>query len=342
MTTIAKNREGINITHPRRKPKIIVIVGPTASGKTALAIRLAKKYNGEIISADSRQVYRGMDIGTGKATHRERREAIHHLIDVASPKRTFTAADFRAHGRHATAQILRHGKTPIICGGTGFYIDALLTDTSLPDIPPHPLIRKKLEPVSTEKLFTLLEGKDSRRAKNIDPFNRRRLIRALEIIAACGKPVPPRLAVQSDYHILFIGLHPNAAILRQKIRVRLLARIRQGMIAEVRRLHNAGISWKRLDDFGLEYRFVSRYLRGIITKSEMFQLLEKAINQYAKRQMTWFRRNRDIHWITNAESADRLVAPFLSKKTAPKKIGRRIFHVKSKNDKINRPGPVQG
>lgn len=294
------------------KPKIIVIVGPTASGKTALAIRLAKKYDGEIISADSRQVYRGMDIGTGKATRRERREVMHHLIDVASPKRTFTAADFRLRGRRAITQILRRGKTPIVCGGTGFYIDALLADTPLPEIPPRPLVRKKLELLSTEKLFALLEKKDPRRAAQIDPLNRRRLIRALEIIAATGKPVTLRHAERNEYRTLFIGLRPDPATLHRKIHIRLLARLRRGMIAEVQRLHDGGVGWKRLDDLGLEYRFVSRYLRGRMDKQEMTTELERSIHRYAKRQMTWWKRNKEIHWTANGAGTEKLLAAFLA------------------------------
>jgi tRNA dimethylallyltransferase len=307
-----RGRKTTRNADPGTQPKIIVIVGPTASGKTALAIRLAKKYSGEIVSADSRQVYRGMDIGSGKATRREQREAPHHLIDVASPKRTFTAADFRALGRRAIAQILRRGKTPIICGGTGFYIDALLADAPLPDIPPDPRLRKKMDSLSTRELFALLREQDPRRAETIDPENPRRLVRALEIVTATGKPVAPRAAKQNEYRTLFIGLRPDPATLGRKIHVRLLARLRQGMIAEVRRLHNAGVSWKRLDDFGLEYRFVSRYLRGTMDKKEMTAELERSIRHYAKRQITWWKRNKAIHWMTDGAGTEKLVAAFLS------------------------------
>ena len=292
--------------------KIIVIAGPTASGKTSLGIALARKYGGEIISADSRQVYRGMDIGTGKVTRQEQRGIPHHLLDVASPKRTFTAAQYRKQGRRAIASILKHGKVPIVVGGTGFYIDALLGDTPLPDIKPDAALRKKWERRSAPELFAVLQKKDPRRAAEIDRHNKRRLIRALEIIEATGSPVAPRTARTSAYATLFIGLRPDPATLHKKIHDRLMVRLRHGMIAEVRRLHEKkGISWKRLDDLGLEYRFVSRYLRGLMDRNAMTAELERAINRYAKRQMTWFKRNPDMHWITDPAAADRLVKRFL-------------------------------
>ena len=304
------------------KAKIIVIAGPTASGKTDLSVMLAKKYGGEIVSADSRQVYRGMNIGTGKATLREQGGIPHHLLDVASPKRTFTAAHYRKQGRRAIANILKDRKVPIVVGGTGFYIDALLGDAPLPDIRPNPALRKKWERRSAPELFALLQKKDPRRAAEIDRHNKRRLVRALEIIAATGAPIAPRGPLRSQYEILFIGLRPDPATLRKKIHDRLMSRLKRGMVAEVRRLHEKeGVGWKRLDDLGLEYRFVSRYLRGLMDRNEMVVELERAINHYAKRQMTWFKKNPGMHWITGPESAEPLVKKFLAEpqqKTAPR------------------------
>jgi len=296
--------------------KIIAIVGPTSSGKTSLSITLAKKYNGAVVSADSRQVYRGMDIGTGKVTKREMRGVPHYLLDVASPKRTFSAATYRQKARKAVGAIARSGKLPIICGGTGFYVDALLSRTFLPDVKPNPTLRKKWDAMETKDLFAMLTQKDPRRAARIDPHNKRRLVRALEIIATTGKPVPlASSALETDYRILFIGLRTNPEKLRRAIHDRLLARLRHGMIAEVRRLHEKnGMSWQRLDDLGLEYRYVSRYLRGLLAKQEMIAALEMEIQHYAKRQMTWFKRNSAIHWITDKKSADPLVEKFLAAK----------------------------
>src|SRR5258708_296896 len=170
--------------------QVIAIVGPTASGKSTLAVNLAREFNGEVISADSRQVYKGIDIGTGKITKREMRGVLHYLLDVASQESTFTVAQFQKLGMQAIKKILAKGKLPIICGGAGFYIDSLLYDYALPSIPPNAALRKKLEKRSAAKLFRELKKPDPVRAKNIDRFNKRRLVRALEIVYATGGPVP--------------------------------------------------------------------------------------------------------------------------------------------------------
>jgi len=297
-----------------RSGKIIAIVGPTSSGKTTLSIALAKKYNGAIISADSRQVYRGMDVGTGKVTKREMRGVPHYLLDVASPKRIFTVTEYCAKARKAIRSVSHVKKLPIICGGTGFYIDALLSDVLIPDVRPNASLRKKLDKMETEDLFIMLAQKDLRRAATIDRNNRRRLIRAIEIIAATGKPIPERSsAPKKSESILFIGLRPDAKKLARDIHDRLILRLRRGMVAEVQHLHEKdGVSWRRLDDLGLEYRYVSRYLRGMLTKQEMIAQLETEICHYAKRQMTWFKRNSSIHWITNVKTADLLIKKFLA------------------------------
>jgi len=174
----------------KEKPKVIVILGPTASGKSALAIDLALRFNGEVISADSRQVYRGLDIGSGKITKKEMLGIPHHLIDVADPKKIFTADLFQKLSRKAVADILSRGKLPIICGGTGFYIKAAIDSAQLPDVQPDHALRAKLSKKTPEQLFAMLKKKDPARAKSIDPQNPVRLIRALEIVASIGK-VPP-------------------------------------------------------------------------------------------------------------------------------------------------------
>ncbi|MEK7634419.1 MAG: tRNA (adenosine(37)-N6)-dimethylallyltransferase MiaA, partial [Patescibacteria group bacterium] len=161
--------------------KIIVILGPTSSGKSKLAIKIAKKYDGEIISADSRQVYKKLNIGSGKITKKEMEGIPHYLLDVTSPKRTFTVNQYQKLAKKALKKIIKKGKLPIICGGTGLYIDTLIYDYQLPQVPPQPKLRKQLEKKSTEELFGQLQKLDSRRAQNIDKHNRRRLIRALEI-----------------------------------------------------------------------------------------------------------------------------------------------------------------
>lgn len=279
-----------------QKPKLIVILGPTATGKSALAVRLAKHIGGEVISADSRQVYRGMDIGTGKITKKEMRGVPHHLLDVASPKQQYSVARFVRDAKKAAVDIHKKKRIPIIVGGTGLYIDALSRGTSLPEVPPNLNLRAQLEKLTTEKLFALLKKKDSRRAHTIDRHNRRRLIRALEIVELLGK-VPPA-QTRSDFETLFIGLTLPQEQLRKKIHRRLSARMSRGMVAEVRKLHKNGVSWKKLEEFGLEYRNIAQYLQKKIPKQEMLLRLTKDIKHYAKRQMTWFKRHPDIHWFS--------------------------------------------
>ena len=277
------------------KQKIIVILGPTASGKTGLAIRLAKTINGEVISADSRQVYKGLDIGSGKVTKREMNGVPHHLLDVTSPKNVFNAAQFQKLGQEKVKEIITRGNVPIICGGTGFYIQALVDSPVFPDVPPNKKLREQLEKKSTEKLGALLKKLDSRRYKTIDSNNRPRLIRAIEIANALGK-VPKVTKADSPFETLFIGVNPKEAELEKKIHDRLHARLKKGMIREVEQLRSSGISWKRLESFGLEYREIARFLQNKISKKDMVAQLETEINRFSKRQMTWFKRDARIVW----------------------------------------------
>lgn len=283
------------------KQKLLVILGPTASGKSDLAVYLAKKYNGEVISADSRQVYRGLDIGTGKITRREMRGIPHHVLNVASPRGQFSVARFKRLAQKAIAAISRRGKLPILCGGTGLYIDALLGTVAIPDVPPDKILRKKLERESPEKLFSLLKKLDPKRARSIDQHNKRRIIRAIEIAKHRG--ASPLLKKNPlPYRVLKIGIALPDALLRERIHTRLAKRLRHGMIAEVKRLkEKGGLSWKRLDALGLEYRFVAQFLQGKFTKQEMAEKLETAIWRYAKRQKTWFKRDKEIVWVGGGE-----------------------------------------
>ena len=277
--------------------KAYIIVGPTASGKSAYAVQLAKKVGGEVISADSRQVYRGMDIGTGKVTKKEMAGIPHYLLSVADPRRRYSVARYQRDAARTLQSILVRGKTPIICGGTGLYIDALVEGALLPSVPPNPALRKKLERINTEQLFTLLKKKDPRRAQMIDAKNPRRLIRALEITEVLGKV--PRMQKRALEGIKFewIGIDLPDEKLKKKIHLRLLSRMRGGMLAEVKRLRTRGLSWKRMESFGLEYRWLARYLQNKITKEEMLEKLEMDIWHYAKRQRTWFKRNKKIKWV---------------------------------------------
>ena len=296
--------------------KIVVILGPTASGKSALAVELARKLDGEVVSADSRQVYRGLNIGTGKITKREMCGVPHHLLDVASPMsrkgRKFTVSDYQKLAGKAVDDILALGKLPIICGGTGFYIQALVDDVVLPDVPPNNALRKKLAKKSPADLIKILRKLDPVRAKNIDPQNPRRLIRAIEIATALGK-VPAIKKFSSKYDPLFIGLKIPPEELRHKIAVRLKERLKgrgkKNMIQEARDLHAAGLSWKRMRELGLEYRYLADFLTGKISREQMARELETATWQYSRRQMSWFGRDGRIGWVKpeNKAKIERLI-----------------------------------
>lgn len=279
----------------RRMQNIICIVGPTASGKSAYAVKLAKKIGGEVISADSRQVYKGLDIGTGKITKKEMQGVPHHLLDVVSPKKVFTANEFVIQGRRAIEDIVRRGKTPIVCGGTGFYIDTLLGRIAVPKVAPNPKLRRTLEKKSTAQLFAMLKKLDARRARDIDAKNPVRLIRAIEIAKELGH-VPRSNPEPLPYAVEWIGLKPDEKQLRLKIQKRLRARMKAGMVAEARRVHKAGLSYKRMHQLGLEYRFLALLLRKKISKPDMQRELETQIDGYAKRQVQYWKRNKEISW----------------------------------------------
>ncbi len=278
--------------------KVLVIVGPTSSGKSDLAVRLAKKFNGEIISADSRQIYKGLNIGTGKITKQAMRGVPHHLLDVANPKKQFSVADYKRLARHHLRYIASGGKLPIIVGGTGFYIDAVTGKTNFPNVPTNTKLRAKLGKKSVKELFQILKKKDLRRAETIDQHNKIRLIRALEIINALGSVPARQSAKLTGFNFIYIGLKPND--LNNRIHARLLQRL-EGMIREGKRLYKQGLSYKRMYELGLEYRYISMYLQNQISKQEMIERLYAAIRHYAKRQMTWFKRNKEIRWFTKKE-----------------------------------------
>lgn len=294
----------------KRKEKLIIVAGPTASGKSDLAIALARRFGGEIISADSRQVYRGMDIGTGKVTEAEQRLARHWLLDIASPRSQYTAAQWRHAAERVIDDIISRGKVPIICGGTGFYIDSAIYGTVFPEVKPDAKLRARLEKKTTRQLFAQLTRRDPRRARSIDQHNRRRLIRALEIILKTGKPVP-RQKRDSAYDVLYLSVDMPFEKLKERIAKRLDARLKNGMVAEVRHLHESGVSWKKLENFGLEYRWLSLFLRKKLSRQEMRDGLFQDIVAYARRQMTWWRKNKDIRWVKNQNEANRLVGAFL-------------------------------
>lgn len=294
-----------------KKPKLIVILGPTATGKSELGVKLAKKFNGEIISADSRQVYKGMDIGTGKITKKEMQNIPHYLLDVVSPKRRFSLWQYQKLAKSAIEKILKKGKVPFLVGGSPFYLYSVAENWILPKVPPDWKLRKKLEKKSEKELFSILKKLAPERAKNIDPQNKRRLLRAIEI-AKKLKKVPP-LKKEFSFDCLFLGIKKSKKELQKLIKKRLLKRLKKGMIEEVKKLKAQGISWKRLEDFGLEYKWIAFYLQKKISKRKMIEKLQTNIENFAKRQMTWFKKDKRIHWIKDYKEAENLVKEFLQK-----------------------------
>ncbi len=291
---------------------LIAVVGPTASGKSDFAVQLAKRLDGEIISADSRQIYRGMDIGSGKVPGKWRtiggrrvfvyKSVPHYLIDEASPKRQFSVAQFQRKAGKVITDVIKRGKQPIICGGTAHWVDAIIFDQKFPKVKADAKLRKELEKLSTKELFTRLQKLDPDRAATIDSKNPRRLIRALEIVLTSGKPVP-KLKSKAKYNVSWMGLNPGKEILEQNISKRLNDRLKAGMLKEIKALRKQGLSWKRLESFGLEYKYCALYLQNKITKKELEDQLFTAIRQYAKRQMTWWKRNKEIKWLQDYKKA---------------------------------------
>jgi len=281
------------------KPKIIVILGPTATGKSDLAVFIAQKIGGEVISADSRQVYSGLDLGTGKITKKEMQKIPHFLLDVANAKNRFTVAEFKELADQKITEIISRNKVPIICGGTGFYIDSVINNVTFPEVPPNEKLRASLNKKTASQLFEMLKKLDKSRAKNIDAKNKVRLIRAIEIAKALGKV--PKLADSKNkkdqkYEFIKIGLTMPNDVLKERIEKRLNNRIKAGMLREIRNLHKNGLSWKRMEELGLEYRYTALYLQKKLTKKEYLEKLNSEINKFAKRQMAWFKRDKEIIW----------------------------------------------
>ncbi len=281
------------------RPKMLVVLGQTATGKSSLAVILAQKYNGEIISADSRQVYRGLNLGTGKITKKEMRGVRHYLVDVANPTQQFSVTDYQNLTKRAIQQILKNKKLPILCGGTGFYIDAIVDDKRFPEVPPNKKLRTKLATKTPSELFALLKKLDPKRAQTIDSKNPVRLIRAIEIASALGR-VPSLRTHRNKFSILKIGLTLPDKTLQKKIRARLVERLHKGMLLETRRVHLRGLTFRRMDELGLEYRFLANLLQKKLPRDEFVEKLTQAIWHYAKRQKTWFKRDPKIQWFDSS------------------------------------------
>lgn len=282
------------------KPKVIVILGQTATGKSALAVKIAlrlrsgpsaQKRGGEIISADSRQIYKNLNIGTGKIEKKEMKGISHYLIDIVSPKKKFTVVEYQKKAIYAMNNIIKRGKTPIICGGTGFYIDAITKGFIFPKVHPNKKLRKSLEKKNLPELLKTLKELDRKRAKNIDVKNKVRLIRAIEIAQALGK-VPQITEKIPPYKFIKIGLYLPLEKLKKKVEKRVKQMFKDGLLSEIKKLKQAGVSEKRLKEFGFEY-----------FKPTEDKVIKETL-KYAKRQMTWFKRDKNIKWLDASKKLD--------------------------------------
>jgi tRNA dimethylallyltransferase len=322
---VSHEANGVNLTELSKKIKgrdclvsserdngcnLLVVLGPTASGKTRLAVGAARALGGEIISADSRQVYRGMDLGTGKDLD-EYGEIAHHLIDILEPGEDFHLFAFVRRFGDVFADIQGRGRLPVLAGGTGLYLDAVLRGYQLAEVPENAQLRLELAEHSMAELAERLRVVRPELHNTTDLADRARLLRAIEIALgeADAIPLPPLPALRP----LVFGLRWERGELRRRITARLKERLAQGLIEEVERLHATGVPWTTLEYYGLEYRYVAQHLQGQINRNDMFQKLNSAIHDFAKRQETWFRRMErngvEIHWLDGAgEALEELLA----------------------------------
>ncbi len=296
-------------------PKIIVIVGPTASGKTDLSIKLAKKLGGEIISADSRQIYKGMDIGTAKLSPEETKEIKHYLINIKNLDEDYTVAEYKKDAIKAINKIIKRGKVPILVGGTGLYIKAITDNLEIPSVKPNPALRKKLENKikkhGLEAVYRELLKLDPESAYIVDGKNPRRVIRALEVAILTKKPFSAqRKKGKQLFDALKIGIKISDTELQKRIGKRVDGMIKKGLFNEVKKLvKKYGERQIAFDAIG--YKEMISYLKKEIFLAEAVDLIKKNTRAFAKRQMTWFRKDKEIKWIPNKNEVIPLVRKFL-------------------------------
>jgi tRNA dimethylallyltransferase len=296
----------------QKKPKVIAVLGPTASGKTALGIFLAKAFSGEVISADSRQVYQGLDIGTAKVTKEEMSGVPHHLIDIIAPTKQYDAYQFQTDATKSVTEIHTRGNVPIIVGGTFFYVDLLRGRQGTAAAPADPALRARLEEKTPPELVAMLDALDPNVLTTIDQQNPRRLIRAIEVISTLGTR-PSAQKAPASYDWLVIGLKVDKETLRTRYRARAMAWLSQGFLAEIENLLESGITPARLQEIGFEYTLGLDLLERRISETEFIDRFEQKNWQYAKRQQTWLKRDEEIKWFIPEETKQikEAVAQFL-------------------------------
>jgi tRNA dimethylallyltransferase len=317
-------------------PKLIALVGPTACGKTDWSLKLARKLGSDVISADSRQIYKKMTIGTAKVQGEWRwnglrrtyfvEDIAHHLVDFLDPGKFFTVAEFRDRALKYGKMANKNKKIPLVVGGTGLYVHALVDNLQIPRIPPNKKLRQSFEEKTLEQLMDLLKNLDAKTAESVDPNNKRRIIRALEVCILSGTP----FSQQQDkgepmFDILQIGIDVPREILYQRINERVDGMVKQGLLEEIKSLLKQKYSWELPSMSGIGYRQFRDHLEGNIGLDEAIELLKRDTRRYAKRQLTWFKRDDRIKWVQNYEDAEKLVDEFL---------GDRVNTVRSSVDDV--------
>src|SRR3989344_2528690 len=294
------------------KPRLIVILGPTASGKTALSLKLAKKIDGEIISADSRAIYKGLDIGSAKPTLTEQKKVPHHLIDIVSLDKTLTLAQYKKLALAKIRDIASHERVPFLVGGTALYIYSVIDNWLIPGVPPNKSLRAELKKRGVEKLWEELIKKDPQAKEFIDPKNKRRIIRALEIINATGKTFSQqREKGEPLFDVLILGVQKSPEETKKAIAKRTKQMLKAGLVAEVRKLLKKGYSAKSPALSGIHYKEIINYLNKKVPLLETVALINKNDEQLVRRQMTWFKKDKRIKWVKSQKEAEKLVKKFL-------------------------------
>lgn len=297
-------------------PKIIAIVGPTASGKTSLSLSLAKKFNGEIINADSRQVYKEMNIGTAKPVKDKKKKDYfvvgvrHHLIDIILPDQEFTLAHYKEKAFVAIDDILKRGKMPIIVGGTGLYVKAIVENYDIPAVAPDLVLREKLNKKSLTELVKMLKRNNPELAERIDLKNPRRVMRALEVILSGAGAIAKEKKLSARYQTLQLGLDLPREELYGRINERVDEQIKSGLLVEVKKFSKK-YSWTLPAMSGIGYKQLGYFLRNELTLSEAIEMIKRDTRRYAKRQMTWFKKEKNIKWIKNEPEAENLIKRFV-------------------------------
>ncbi len=291
------------------KPKVIAIIGPTASGKSSLGLAIALKFGGEIIAADSRQIYRGMEVISRGPAKIELDAVPHHLFSFKNPAKSYSAGAYQKAAARIMDKIIKKGKIPVVVGGAGFYADSLLRGLSLPQVEPNLKLRKQLAKKTPDQLLSILKKIDPKSARRVDPKNIVRLVRAIEIARASG-PIKD-ISYDSVYDTLWLGILPSGAKHSKAIKKGVEERLKGGMVAEAKKLRTK-LTKKRFLELGFEFNLLGDYIDKKIYKAELADLLIREEEKYAKRQMRWFKRNPDIHWVGSKTEAIKLAKAFIS------------------------------